>query len=500
MPMRALDWGLVLALLALSFGAAFFYLPHNHDSLWLIIGAERLLSGGVMPTDVYELNPPSVFVPYILPALFGGLDARAAYLAYVVEALALITLCWRLMLPSLSAWWPQGWARFGNVAVLAVLVLGAGYAFGQRDHVGFILILPFLLWLVATAGQARPLNPRTLFMIFLAACGVVLKVHLVLPLILVLAVELISTRNIKLAVQPALWVFGLMGLALGGAVLLAYPEWWGIAQDAMALYGGSNAPLDELLAGYMGRFGGALLVLVLLPKAVSQRTFKDAVPYLLFAAFGALLSGFVQGKGWSYHFIPFLMLFLPLTLLVFAHLWQGARVMSFIVVALALWATQIPVRDYVGMAPFLRAENDLTKILNEKDKPQNVLALSTSVGSGVGSVVRAGHLYASRSSGQWLAPGLMALEMANGDAALRAQYRAKVFGDVADDIARTQPDIVAVEVETLYPKKEGGGRYPFAAYYFTSEVFLTALEGYDVIHDGPNWAVFERKAEGTNAP
>lgn len=497
---RVAEWALALAVLALGLGVAFFYLPHNHDSLWLIIGAERLLSGGVMPTDVYELNPPSVFVPYLLPAMIGGLEARTAYFIYVLEALAIITLCWRLMVPSLNKWWPQNWQAIGNVAVLAALVLGAGYGFGQRDHVGFILILPFLLWLAATAGQGRPINGYTLTMIFLAACGVVLKVHLVLPVALLLAAELITTRNIKLALQPALWAFGAIGLVLAATVLLAYPEWWGIAQDAMALYGGSNAPMDELLTGYMGRFGAALLVLVFLPKATSGSAFREAAPYLLFAAFGALLSGFVQGKGWTYHFLPFLMIFLPLTILVFTHLWQSARIMAAIVVVLALWGAQIPVRDYIGMAPFNRAESDLTQILNAKGTQQNVLALSTSVGAGIGSVVRAGHLWASRSSGQWLAPGLMQFEIDGADHALLETYRAKVFGDVVEDIARTHPDIIAVEVETLYPHRPEGGYYPFAAYYANMQVFMDALEGYDVIHDGPEWAVFERKAEGPATP
>ncbi|MGB1088543.1 MAG: hypothetical protein ACPG06_09245, partial [Alphaproteobacteria bacterium] len=156
------EWGGIALLLIGGFAIAYFYMPHNHDSLWLLIGAERLLSGGIMPTDVYELNPPSVFAPYVLPALLAGKDMGLAYLFYVVEALGVILLCWWLMLPALNKWWPTEWTHVGRLIgrwlILAVLVFGAGYGFGQRDHLGFVLILPFLLWLVTGVGEARAVD------------------------------------------------------------------------------------------------------------------------------------------------------------------------------------------------------------------------------------------------------------------------------------------------------------------------------------------------------
>ena len=150
--------------------------PLNHDVAAVLDFSERWLAGERLYTDLIDVNPPLIFVLNLIPAAI----ARVTPLGRRRRAAALPA--------RLGACSPGGWpsrvrdrARRGPTErafldVLPVLFLfGAGYDFGQREHLMAVAALPYLLAAARREGGARP-RPLIASALF-AAVGFALKPH-----------------------------------------------------------------------------------------------------------------------------------------------------------------------------------------------------------------------------------------------------------------------------------------------------------------------------------
>lgn len=277
--------GLFVALAALAL-----LLPPNHDVGWFLYLGGRVLDGARPYVDFVEINPPPVLgAETVVAALARGLGVDALRL-HAVLTLLLCGGSAALVLRALRGRLRDGRRRalFG-AALLAVLVAYAGYNLGQREHLGVVLLLPYL----AALGAGIPVGAG---LSVLAAAGIALKPHLVLVLA---GAELAAWR------RPGrrLLVVGGVLAVLAAASVLAAPGYLPLALHLAPAYVGFGdvSRLSLLRVPPTGlSLAAAGMALVVGARGTERRLVRTLVG----AAFGALASLLVQGKYFAYHFYP----------------------------------------------------------------------------------------------------------------------------------------------------------------------------------------------------
>lgn len=291
----------VLGALTLACGlAANFFYTLNHDVSYLLYIAGRMLHGDTLYVDLPEINPPLI-VWLNLPVAW--LAQRLSVpdpqvLRVALLALGCLAVAWSgailrgwLARPMLVAW---------LAAALYVALLLPGYAFGQREHIALLCVLPYLVE-AARRIDGRPVGRGNhLAVAALASLGMAIKPHFLLVALLVEGFAWLRLRRLA----PGCLLAALLLLAYLGAVLLFAPGY----RDMLRLLAG----------GYWAHSGGWLVFLrqpyfyatvALLGLAAAARVEARTLPrVLLLASGGFAAAALIQHKGWSYHWLPALSL------------------------------------------------------------------------------------------------------------------------------------------------------------------------------------------------
>ena len=124
--------------------------PVNGDASWYLYMAGRVLDGARPYVDVVDTNPPLIVVlslGVVLPArVLGVSPLRLFPMAVVGLIVGSMALAWRL-----ARGLPDPIRQAALLATAYGLFVGAGPAFGQREHLTLILIVPY-----AWAPSPRP--------------------------------------------------------------------------------------------------------------------------------------------------------------------------------------------------------------------------------------------------------------------------------------------------------------------------------------------------------
>lgn len=301
---HAVAMWIAVALLAATACVRAFGFPLNHDAGWWLQIAESMLAGDDLYHDIVEINPPLMgylaMIPVILSDL-GGLEVGPTFTSLVLLLIALIAVYAVTQLGGLSETRLARPVLAG--ALIVSLILLVGNDLGQREHLMFVLLVPYtmVLWR-KTSGL--PVGDITSTAVGVAAAvGIALKPHFVLVPV---ALELTAWR----ATPGSGLLTGLRQkerLTLL-TLLVAYAAW--------VVVEGSYLPLLQRSAGLYAAFSTtewtALViswpVIGLAAALVAQRFFRSAVAdlarfFIALGVAGAILT-LLQLKGWSYHFYP----------------------------------------------------------------------------------------------------------------------------------------------------------------------------------------------------
>jgi hypothetical protein len=312
--------GLTAIVLSLVYGA---YLQSEvllgSDVGWLIRSVGLMFDGQRFGADIFELNFPVMWY-LCMPAAWGieylGLTEVSAIRLWVwVMAAASLLLTHVYITPASERSW-RLLAEFSAVA-FAVCVL-VGPSFGQREHLAFMLSLPYVFVVrLRSIGSDMALR-RVIVAGALAGIAISIKpFFLVVPLVIELSMLVAERRMWKLVRHETLAIAIAGALSVCCAMVLA-PEYLNqVVPVAYATYWAYDNAWDRVLEGYPIGWGIFLAWFVVL--LLDWRIARSSIVW--FAAFlGWTASYFFQRKGFDYHGYPAMACAFALSIGLFAML------------------------------------------------------------------------------------------------------------------------------------------------------------------------------------
>jgi hypothetical protein len=313
-PERAVSARSVLAWLmplAVAAGAVVWQtrLGANSDVSWLLMVGDRLADGH---RDFIEFNPPGAIFTY-LPAIWlarlTGLSPETAC-DFVVVAVAASSL-------ALGAFaLGRGFAARHNAPLLAtvavvILLVVPAYAFGQKEHFGAMLLLP---WVAVVAARLDGSTPPPWLRVCAGIAGglcIVVKPHFMLNIGMLAAISTLCQHPHQRGYERS-WrmLFGAENLAAAaviviyGAVLsLAFPDYFTETAPMMAAaYVGDRLDWKTLVFAPVSILWASITVLTLVAGGFRR---QRALPAVLLAMSAVSFAVFLmQGKGWAYQSYP----------------------------------------------------------------------------------------------------------------------------------------------------------------------------------------------------
>jgi len=426
------------------------------DVSWGLTMAEKVLDGQKLYVDVIEPNPPATMFLYVVPAWLARLAGLRA--EFVVGALGLFAaalslwLAGRILVSAKLLADRDGWV-LATIAAAALTILPAA-TFGEREHIGLIVFLPFLAASAARAAGRRLDLPMVIVAGIGAGITVVLKPHFVAAIVATAAASAICARSWRPLLAIENWTAAAVAITYGAWVAIAYPQF---ISDVLPLVVTVYVPVKAEFWPFMIAFATPawLLVLALIVWLKRRATLQPPFCLLLAASFGFAISYYVQQKGWAYHSYPMLALALIALAIAFIDRWHGgpasiagstdnrwARLASAIIATLIAgftfcWMSGHP--DRPGLAAAVRTLKPHPKIL----------AISGDLAIGHPLTREVEGIWVGRVPSLWISSGVLLRQRyetldAQTIARLNA-YAARDRAMLAEDIARQRPDVILVE-------------------------------------------------------
>ncbi len=281
-------------------------LPLNADAQWILNVAERVLNGQRLYRDILEINPPLVIwlqLPIVWIARAAGVAASTVFRAAIVlVALGVTTAAFALFVRTAEGTRLPG-RRWAAALVLLVLLILPGGAFGQREQLIAMLLLPLGLLAAVRAEQRAVGLPLALGTGIAAGIAIALKPYFIIVWLLLLVHRVLSGRTDRFRIRPEdIAVVG-TGVVYVASVLLFAPGFISLARTYAATY----AAYTTMSRSRILLETAAIIWFVIAVVAWRVRKSRpgDALGALLaLAAVGAIAAAVWQGKGWTYHFLP----------------------------------------------------------------------------------------------------------------------------------------------------------------------------------------------------
>jgi hypothetical protein len=279
--------------------APLLWAPLNHDVAGVMHFARRMLAGERLYEDLADVNPPLAFLLALPPVWLAdllGLSPRLTWAGAVGAAWAWAVFATARLL--------RGRAEAGAVVLGAALLLGSGAAgmLGQREHLFLLLATP---WMAARAAGGPAVGGLAVAAALLAGLGAALKPLFLAVLLALEALALLREGPRRWAAMPGPWPLLAGPLSHAAMTVLVFPAY---LSDAVPWLLGPYQSVRHLSPAQMaGIAPWGLWASAALAAAGGLRAPRRALPW---AAAGLVALGGVllQGKGWSYHWLPPLLL------------------------------------------------------------------------------------------------------------------------------------------------------------------------------------------------
>lgn len=443
LPASSREWALLLAMALGAIALQSLVVPIDADVSWLITVSERVLRGGRLYVDVFEVNPPAsvwLYLPQVALAEMLGLRPELVIAAVTLFAALISTLATQSQIDRLDEKLPR-LPLLGTLGFITMIAPGGLLA--QREHYALLLALPVAAVIARIAGRDSP-NKRTLV---LAGVGagliVVIKPHFLFVLLFPAAYAWWKSRDLRamaIAATAAVVVVATYAFSIclfAKAYLVAIPM---LAE----VYGPMRQTTFKLLIGVaiMSPIAVGAIAYVLRPGRLSRL----AIILLLMMA-GFIVAAFIQGKGYWNHALP--ALGLGLVAIAVGAMSEDQprqrRLQSTLIAAMLgaglLWSTLI-IQPPKGLVP---------AILRVAPPHPSMIGLGTELSIGHPAVRLVGGRWVGSRAALYTAAGVR-YRTVNWTRPAKPELKAWYDEDIAlfaQDVAKHHPDVILVEDESL---------------------------------------------------
>jgi hypothetical protein len=463
---------LVLILAVVSFGLLFQRsLTLNHDVGWLLVAAELLLDGANIYGDqVIEVNPPMILYVFALPVAASRLldlsIIEGFRLFCVLLALLSMLLCGRIFRVLLEE--PRARLSLYFVSILAFsFLVEIDRQFGQREHLIFMLVVPYLL---VAAARVRGLAVPNLDAVLAGVGGalaVSIKPHYIVAMGLLEVFIALRRRSLSSFLRVEMLVALGVGLTYLASIFILTPGYFSrVVPLAIDAYWAYFKPLSSLVAqGDLFRIGLGLVAALLVSR---DERMRDLAWVLFIAAIGFYVAVLIQGTGWRYHWLPFrgttTVLVSVLVLARVRWLIQGGaegsgRIPSLVgivgVAVACLWLLRLqpPAESVDRSRPKWRESRQhervlLADLLDRHASGEYAYFLTPRMATVFPTVTESDARWGSRFSCLWLLPAVIRVQQNDpGVPAWLTGERARaveqyLFDSVVEDLERFRPEII----------------------------------------------------------
>jgi hypothetical protein len=486
--------------------------PLNHDVAAVLSFSQRWFAGERLYADLIDVNPPLIYVLNLIPAVMEAATGLDAVICLQLCLVAFGALAWALSL-RVRERAAEGAAERAFLDVLpGIFLFGAGYDFGQREHLMVVAALPYLL---SAALRQRGRRPRAGVAIgVLAAIGFALKPHfLAVPALVELAV-LVSRLNaapLRTTLRDpvpgsmaAVWALYLLSLPL------VFPDYLNVIVPLVWDYYldlGDATPWNIFLKPRMATVLVLLAPLLWITARTALRPGQELPRTLCLAALGALAAAVAQHKGWSYHIVPIELLAGALAAVLAAR-WldragavsgraQAARIAGVLGGLIQLYSVSNGELPWKELDYSTSDVAGLTQLLQAEAEGERVLVLSPGISPIFPALNYAHARLTLRTMNMWLLEGAYHACLPDGRRYREVWEMGRpeffVYRTVAEDFARAPPAVVLVDKQPGIPWC--GEEFDFIAYFSRHQLFAEVWSHYQQTAQWGRYLVFTRKDE-----
>lgn len=293
-------------------------MPLNGDVGWWLHISRAMLAGEVLYRDLIEINPPMNAYISMIPAWASGVSGLPIAMMSKVFTLALVL--------GITVWVTALSRRTGvsnhSLPIIAATVIVAaallpGHDFAQREHLMFVLILPYTLVLWNRGRDRHVPLPSALAAGLAAGVGLALKPHF---LLVPIALEVVSRLEAgagergswrRVCTPERMTVLGV--LTMYGLLVLLRSEYVSLLRMTASTYAHFSS-VDRVGLALSEEMLGLLACLLGVSRTRSE--VGTLARYLVAVGAATLMLAILQGKGWTYHFYPVVATVASVTLLV----------------------------------------------------------------------------------------------------------------------------------------------------------------------------------------
>jgi hypothetical protein len=449
----------------------------NADVSWLLTLAEKLLDGR---RDFIEVNPPGAIFAYIPAAWL----ARMTGISPEATSDVLVFLLAAVSLGSASLILGPRHAGLRNLpvvtaGVLAILLVLPIYTFGEREHLGVLLILPWAAAIVARIEGRVPGKPLLALAGLGCALCVMVKPHFILMIGVLACAHLWWARSARALLTLENCIAAALMAVYGAVLFTEFPEFLSQTVPLVsAVYVPNRLDLVTMLFASVSILWACIIAMIAVAGGFRR---CDALTGVLLTMSGVgYVTFLLQGKGWSYQSYPAISFaFLALVIQLgrdaeaVPSRGLGTSVLNLLFAAGIFCA---------GLVWFnVQYPRDTRAIVEtiEKIAPRPTIAMiggDMSVGFPITRLVQG--TWAQRSVSRWMAANAhrirTELSVAPDVAATMARYETLDRSMLRDDILSKRPDILLVEAKPTEP-------FDWLAWARADSQLAAALDDYDLV-------------------
>ena len=283
-------------------------LAANTDVSWLLTVGERVLDGQRLYVDVIETNPPMavlVYMPGIVIARALGLPVEIVTDGLMFAAIFISLAIVARILKHSSVPGADNWLLAPLAfAVFAILPM---QAFGQREHIAVVELLPLLAVFALRMNEEAPSSWMVVMSGLGAGLAVSFKPQFAIAIVCAVASFAIYLRSWRVVFAPESLIAAAVAVLYAASVVAFYPEFFSVMgpliRDVYIRVGLSFPALLEKPA--LPIWGAAILVTIVLKR---HGKIDPACLLLLASSLGFAVVFLLQRKGWPYHSYPMIAL------------------------------------------------------------------------------------------------------------------------------------------------------------------------------------------------